>query len=517
MRFGHKRILLVVFINECSHMKQELALEILKKGHNVFLTGPAGSGKTFLLNTYIAYLKKNRISYAVTASTGIAATHIGGRTIHSWSGMGIKDQLSDKEVEKLLKKPLIYKRLAKTDVLIIDEVSMLHAYQLDIVNKILRHARGSWEPFGGMQVILAGDFFQLPPVRKKNDLPTQFVDQSQSWKESHIKVCYLSEQFRHTEDALTTILADIREKKVNKNTHTLLQKASQKKLDSAQERTRLYTHNLDVDTVNNRELHKIKEQSFMYRMVSDGNDMLTEALKNGCLAPEELILKKGALVMFVRNNFDQGYVNGTIGTVIDFDEDRFPIVETLGGEEIVVTPEVWMIEEDGEELAQIKQLPLRLAWAITIHKSQGMTLDRAEMDLGRCFEYGMGYVALSRVRTLQDITLLGINDIALQVNPTVFEKDQIFQKMSADLEREKEIDEKNILSEKSIQPKRAKKKSTSLAEIRLHYPHAYQPWTQKEDRELLSLIKKKKRIDFLSKKFGRQESAIHSRIRKLTK
>ncbi|MFA5985938.1 MAG: PIF1 family DEAD/DEAH box helicase [Parcubacteria group bacterium] len=497
-------------------MKQDLALNILKRGHNVFLTGPAGSGKTFLLNAYIGYLKQNRISYAVTASTGIAATHIGGRTIHSWSGIGIKEDLSEKEIKKIIRNPLVHKRLTKTDVLIIDEISMLHAYQIDLINKILRSARENVKSFGGMQIILSGDFFQLPPVRKNAGTTVQFIDQSQSWKEMDLKVCYLSEQYRQKEDALSRVLSDIRGKCVTEKTHLLLKKATNQKIDSAQERTKLFTHNIDVDRVNNHELHKIKEKSFLYRMVSDGNEKLVEAIKNGCLAPEELILKKGALVMFVRNNFDQGYVNGTIGTVIDFDEDRFPIVKTLHGEEIRVSPEKWLIEEDGEELAQIKQLPLRLAWAITIHKSQGMTLDAAEIDLKKCFEYGMGYVALSRVRTLRDITLLGINDIALQVDPTIFKKDHVFQNISATLEQE-EMKKKKVL----IHAK-PDKKITSSSEKKSHqnsqnmYPHAGKPWKPEDDKRLLACIKKHQSIKTIAKIFGRQEGAIRSRIKKIT-
>ncbi|MEN8252302.1 MAG: helicase, partial [Patescibacteria group bacterium] len=168
---------------------------------------------------------------------------------------------------------------------------------------------------------------------------------------------------------------------------------------------------------------------------TDGHDKLVETLQKGCLAPERLILKEGALVMFVKNNFDEGYVNGTIGRVIDFSEDKFPIVETNDGEVIEVFPEKWIIEEEGESLAEIIQLPLRLAWAITVHKSQGMTLDSAEIDLSKAFEYGMGYVALSRIKTLGDMKLMGINNTALEVNPDISKKDKHFQKESKKVEK----------------------------------------------------------------------------------
>jgi hypothetical protein len=194
--------------------------------------------------------------------------------------------------------------------------------------------------------------------------------------------------------------------------------------------TRLYTHNVNVDVINDLELKKIKEEAKIFEMTSKGNEFVAVSLKKGCLAPEKLTLKKGAVVMFVKNNFERGYVNGTLGKVTDFDTDGMPIVKTVSGKTIIATPEKWSIEEDEKSLATITQVPLRLAWAITIHKSQGMTLDAVEMDLSKSFEFGMGYVALSRVRTLDGIKLLGINDIALEVNPQVFEFDKILEELS---------------------------------------------------------------------------------------
>ncbi len=286
-----------------------------------------------------------------------------------------------------------------------------------------------------MQVVLSGDFFQLPPIAKNRDEQVKFVYESQSWKEMNIKICYLSEQYRQDEDTILHVLSDIRSGSVDENTTELLRDAFERTLEDHIEPTKLFTHNANVDIINNKELQKIDGKEIGYTMISDGVEQVISALQNSCLAPQELLLKEGALVMFVRNNFEEGYVNGTTGTVINFTDDELPVVETFDGETITVYPEKWKIEEEGKMLAEIEQLPLRLAWAITVHKSQGMTLDAAEIDLSRSFEYGMGYVALSRVRTLKNMKLLGINDIALQVNPEILKADKRFQKESRLVEK----------------------------------------------------------------------------------
>ncbi len=436
-------------------MNQERAWEILQKGHSVFLTGPAGSGKTYLLRRYIRHLREKKIRVAVTASTGIAATHLGGVTIHSWSGMGIRDRLSDQELRDLRTKFYLKHNFSQTEVLIIDEVSMLHARQLDLLDRICRLFKKPFVPFGGLQVIFSGDFFQLPPVVKSgNDFggPQQesqaapeelkFASDSNVWSNMNLKVCYLDQQFRQKDPQLSGVLGDIRTAQVTKKTRQLLESRLGQAVEGAGpvKPTRLFTHNADVDRLNWQELAKLPESAKAYLMREEGRPNPVEMLKRNCLAPERLVLKKGAAVMFVKNNFERGYVNGTLGTVTGFEENRLPIVRTFSGEKITVAPETWELEEPDRRgkmktKAQLGQLPLRLAWAITVHKSQGMSLDAAEMDLAKCFEYGMGYVALSRVRTLAGIKLLGLNERALEINPRIHELDQELQKASKKNER----------------------------------------------------------------------------------
>ncbi len=416
-------------------MKQSTALNILKLGHNVFLTGPAGSGKTYLLRQYLAYLKKHSIRVAVTASTGIAATHMNGVTVHSWSGMGVKDSMTDAELQKLLRKSYL-RKIAKTQVLILDEISMLHTRQLDLVDTICRMFKRSRQPFGGMQVVFSGDFFQLPPI-SRDEAPATFCYQSQAWSDLNPKICYLTEQHRQDEGGLLQLLQEMRAANVSEAAQALL--TSRLTDIAAVERssaTKLFSHNVDVDAMNATELCQLPGRSQQYEMDYGGSEKLTELLRRSCLAPERLVLKKDALVMFVKNNFLAGYVNGTLGRVVDLPKDGYPVIKTRSGDIVTAEPETWSIEEDGRIKAHITQVPLRLAWAITVHKSQGMTLDAAVMDLGQCFDYGMGYVALSRVRQLNGITLLGMNDMAWQVHPEVVTFDQALQEQSALLEQE---------------------------------------------------------------------------------
>jgi hypothetical protein len=393
------------------------------------------------------------VPYAVTASTGIAATHIGGMTIHSWSGLGIKQTLSPYDIDAIESKQYLHKRLTKTQVLIIDEVSMLHGSQLDMLDELLRSIRKNDAPFGGMQVVLCGDFFQLPPVVKNREVEqSDFVFTSQAWRALDPVVCYMTDQYRQNEGDLLSILDAVRGGDIDDGVYTLLE--SRKDIVHELPFTRLYTHTQDVDEENNRELEKLETREETYTMTSHGKDALVLSLIKNCLAPEKLCLRIGARVMFVKNDPEHAYMNGTLGEVIDFTMDKSPIVLLENNKQIIVLPVDWSIEEDGRVRASINQLPLRLAWAITIHKSQGMNLDRAEIDLSKAFTYGQGYVALSRLRSLDGLALSGFSHKALLVHPHVREFDNTLKELSALAEQafsafskdDQEIRQKNFVT-----------------------------------------------------------------------
>ena len=415
-------------------MKQETALKLMKAGENVFLTGSAGAGKTYTLNQYINYLKVRKVPVAITASTGIAATHMNGMTIHTWAGIGIKDTLSDDDLKRMKERKYLKEHLENAQVLIIDEISMLHAKQLNLVNQVLKYFKESDDAFGGIQVIAAGDFFQLPPVGKNGEQNRdKFCFMSNAWVEAKFRVCYLTEQHRQDDSALNDILNAIRAQNIQQQHIQALNETRDQ--DIGETFTRLYTHNMDVDSINFQHLNAIDGTDHQFVAVTDGNEKLIETLKSSVRAPDELTLKKHAKVMFVKNNFDMGYINGSLGEVIGFEEDdelgMLPKVKMTDGTTLLVAPETWSVDnEGGKTIASLQQVPLRLAWAITIHKSQGMTLEAAEINLSHTFEKGQGYVALSRLKSITGLRLLGFNDQALELDSLAIKADRRFQELS---------------------------------------------------------------------------------------
>ncbi|RSX54861.1 ATP-dependent endonuclease [Bifidobacterium dolichotidis] len=434
-------------------MLQTEALAIMQAGASVFLTGAPGAGKTYVLNQFIEQKRKTGASVAVTASTGIAATHINGRTIHSWSGVGVATALSEPLLSMIRKRRR--RKIVQTDVLVIDEISMLPAWLFDMVDQVCRIMREDDRPFGGLQVVMSGDLFQLPPVSNRSSrhevTPSPefieqrakyqeagrnadgFITESFAWDELNPVICYLTEQHRQDDGALLSILTDIRKSQVTQADRDILASRLNVLPDSQQQAVSLFPVNRQADALNEMKLAGIDEEEHIFEAQTSGPKDLVKRLLKNMLAPERLVLKKGAVVMAVRNDTDQQYVNGSIGTVVGFASEKrggWPIVQFENGHRVTMRQAVWEMLDGETPLAAVNQVPLRCAWAITIHKSQGMTLDRAVMDLKRTFAPGMGYVALSRVGSLDGLYLQGVSDRMFMISPEAFLVDGRMQSLS---------------------------------------------------------------------------------------
>ncbi len=499
-------------------MNQALALEIMLAGESVLLTGPAGAGKTHLLNQFIRYAKADGKHVSITATTGLAATHLGGTTIHSWAGIGVLDELPSGFADHVSKgrRDII----EKTDVLIIDEISMLHDYRLDMVDMACRLVREEPdEPFGGIQVVMSGDFFQLPPINRNNSRSGGFVVYSNVWQELDPVICYLQEQYRQDDEKLLAILDAMRAGDVRRHhAEQLLARAEVEPPEG--DITQLHTVNIDVDKLNQKKLDMLPGDEYTYSQSKTGSANYVESLQRSVLAPAELKLKDGAFVMAVKNAADRKYVNGSLGQVVGFDVlTNYPMVKFKNGKTITMLPETWELRDGDKKRASIVQIPLRLAWAITVHKSQGMTLDAAQIDLGKAFVEGMGYVALSRVKNMESLYLVGINRMALQVSEDAKSIDEFLRTKSARdakrlaslLKNAKKRKEKVDISEKKPRSSWSEK----LEKMREEHPNAYRPWAESDDSQLKQDFQNGVSVGEMSKKLGRHENSIVMRLRKL--
>lgn len=497
-------------------MNQGLALEIMLSGESVLLTGPAGSGKTFVLNQFIKLAKAEGKHVSVTATTGLAATHLGGTTIHSWAGIGVSDYLPQGFADHVAKGRR--EIIEKTDVLIIDEISMLHDYRLDMIDEACRLVRRKDVPFGGIQVIMSGDFFQLPPINRGDSRAGGFVVHSEVWKDLDPTVCYLQEQHRQDDQELLDILNALRAGEIRRHhAEQLLARVDQSPPEDMV-LTELHTVNIDVDRLNEVKLAELGGDELFYTQTTTGSENYVENLQRSVLAPATLRLKKGALVMSVKNATDRRYANGSIGVISDFDPaTEYPIVEFRSGRTVTMQPETWELRDGDKKRASISQIPLRLAWAITVHKSQGMTLDAARIDLRKAFVEGMGYVALSRVKNLNNLYLHGINRMALQVSEDAQTIDGTLRSRAAnDSEKFAHL---GVQAEKrSLEPPKKSKAAAGwtdkIAKMRETYPNAYRPWQNADDEQLKQDFQNGVSLKELSKKLGRHEGSITMRLQK---
>jgi ATP-dependent exoDNAse (exonuclease V) alpha subunit len=484
-------------------MNQTLALEIMLAGESVLLTGPAGAGKTYVLNQFIKLAKHEGKHVSVTATTGLAATHLGGTTIHSWAGIGVSDELPNGFAEHIAKGRR--EIIEKTDVLVIDEISMLHDFRLDMVDEACRLVRKKPDvPFGGIQVIMSGDFFQLPPINRGDSRSGGFVVNSNAWQELDPVICYLLNALRS---------GDLR----RRHAETLLERVSAP-YDETSDITELHTVNVDVDRLNEVKLDQLEGDELFYTQATTGAANYVENLQRSVLAPPTLRLKLGALVMAVKNSLDRKYVNGSIGTVVAFEPvTEYPIVQFRNGKEVTMQPDTWELRDGDKKRASISQIPLRLAWAITVHKSQGMTLDAARIDLRKAFVEGMGYVALSRVKSLDTLFLHGINRMALQVSEDAQQIDTLLRdKAARDAKRLAHL--KKNSETRAAMPEKKKSGSGSwnekIAKMRETHPNAYMPWTHEQDELLKQSFQQGVAVEDLAQTLGRHERSIVLRLQK---
>lgn len=417
--------------------KQQKAFNLMIAGKNIFLTGPSGSGKSAVINLF-KETHGRRLNIAITSTTGISALLIGGSTLHSYLGIGLGNGTVDEIAKKIMTNSKCRQRWCDLDMLIIDEVSMLSPELFDKLEQVSRVVRrkkakrvlcddGETErPFGGVQLVLSGDLLQLPVVGNSDS----FIFDAECWEKCIDEVVVLEKIMRQENKEFQNVLNEVRVGVVSRKGREMLNSRIGAKLENALGilPTRIYTTNAQVDQMNNLELDKIGEENvyqydmevYFYEFVKNRDQML-EKYRKSSLAPESLQLCRGAQVMLVCNlDLENGLANGSRGVVIDIVED-VPIVRFLNGEERVISHWQWEIEEDRKKQVRITQIPLKLAWAQTIHKAQGSTIDYAEMDLSNVFTYGQAYVALSRVKTLEGLSIIDISYEAVKAHPKALE------------------------------------------------------------------------------------------------
>ena len=411
-------------------IEQQAVIKSLEEGKNILVTGGAGTGKSFILN----FIKKkySGIGLEVTASTGIASVNIGGSTIYSWAGIGLGNLPAPQIIDNLFsaRGSKARSRIKRTKILAIDEISMISANLLELLDLIFKTVRNSNLPMGGMQILLFGDFLQLPPVNKSGE-EVNFCFSSSIWKELNLSNIVLKQIFRQKDMKFIKILNNLRVGKIDDEDKEVLKSRiqSDEKNNDIIRPTILTTHNHKAELINNEEMSKIKSPKQLYQAVYEGAIDKIEYLKKNCLAQDNLSLKINAQVMMIKNTYQKdGIINGSLGIVRDFSvKKNYPIVEFINGNLLTISPEEWLIERFDElkqEMiieAKMTQIPLIPSWAITIHKSQGLTLDKIYCDLSDIFTAGQAYVALSRARNIENVFIKAINFNKIYANKNVID------------------------------------------------------------------------------------------------
>lgn len=421
---------------------QEKAFQSFTLGKNIFLTGPGGTGKSHLIKWFKTTAESNHKKIQICAMTGCAAVLLQckAKTVHSWGGLGMASENIDSIVNRVSKHK--YKRLnwESIDILVIDEVSMLSKKLFDVVDAIARTVRKKNVPFGGIQIVLSGDFYQLPPVGQENDPDSiAFCFESQRWNECIDEIHILHTIFRQTDDEYKKILNQIRIGKITKST---ISKLNERVITSPDHITTLYPTRSKSEQINLLEYNKLtSKEEYCYTIKIHDDPLLkdeqkkirqsihpsyivneTNSLCNSLLVDKEVKLKQGTHVMCVVNLDQENecpIINGSQGIVVGFKGTLpFPIVKFNNGLVRCINPHAWMCENVPG--ISVSQIPLIYAWAITIHKAQGITLESAKIDVGsRIFECGQTYVALSRVKTLSGLFLTEFDYKQIKVNRKV--------------------------------------------------------------------------------------------------
>ncbi len=382
---------------------QKEALEVLDTDDSVFLTGEAGSGKSFVIRQFMR--GRDQKSYPILASTGAAAVLVGGRTFHSFMGLGILEGGRHGVLEKAMKDKRLHKRLQQAQGFILDEISMLSGETLDIAEEVCRTIRDSDLPWGGLRVISVGDFAQLPPVEKYNREKSWAFEHA-VWQRSSFVPMVLRQNMRSQDQAFLSVLNDIRAGKATERVCDFLES---RKVDDTEHLvgTRLYPRRAQADHHNMNQLALIDEEHFEIKTDYGGADDAVRRIKEMAPIPETLHLKIGAFVMLRVNDPKGRFVNGTTGFLKERSDDNL-LIELLNGRQVAVERMTFqMLNAEGIPIAIATNFPISLAYAVTIHKAQGLTVDQAIVDLRRLWEPGHAYVAVSRVKLGQNLFVEG--------------------------------------------------------------------------------------------------------------
>lgn len=395
--------------------KQREAFEKIITGKNVFLTGKAGSGKSYLIKRIIEHYKINGLKLGVSATTGISALQIKGRTVHSLLGLGIGSKSAIELFTRNRRKfPKLIKDIRAMSALIIDEISMMSAEFLTTISEYLVLVRGANAPFGGLQIIFCGDFCQLSPVSG------DYCFKARVWGDANIEVVELTESMRQNDEYFRKILDELRFGICSDETFIMLRSLKNTKFPDGIEPTILYARNADVDMLNTSKLVDLMNIGVYTRTYKAkiGEDELSKTWMESLRIDDEIMLCEGCQVMLTVNlNVEAGLVNGSRGVVCEVLDEIVRVKFITGKVEDI---SYYVLKDEIDENLSVSYIPLRLGYALSVHKSQGVTVDALCIDLGASiFACGQGYTGLSRARNLESIRVMNISKVAFKVSPSV--------------------------------------------------------------------------------------------------